>query len=89
MLTSKEYQKKIKKKTYDELLQLRDELMASITRYERGIPKEDAAWKETPDPDVIYYHELQYLAKVYELLAEKYLRKLNQQILSESRAFRY
>ena len=89
MITSKQYLKKIKSKNYDELLVLRDELEASIARYERGIPKEDPSWQETPDPDVVYYHELQYLSVVYGLLSEKFLKKLNQRVLTESRAYQY
>ncbi|MBR2825172.1 MAG: hypothetical protein IKE51_02755, partial [Solobacterium sp.] len=75
MMTSKEYAKKIKKKNYDELIVLRDELVASIRRYEEGIPKDHEDWRQTPDPDVVYYHELQYLAQVYALLSEKFLKK--------------
>lgn len=89
MLTKKEYLKRLKRKSYEELLEEREKLLLSIAHYEQGIPKDNEIWNQDPDPDVIYYHNLQYLSEVYQLLSEKFLKRLNQQILEESRSHKY
>jgi hypothetical protein len=57
--------------SYKELIEIRDEYLDSIKAYEAGDISEEAKMI-CPSPDVIYQSELQYLAELFKLLAEKY-----------------
>ena len=57
--------------SYKELIEIRDELLDSIKAYEAGDISEEAKMI-CPSPDVMYQCELQYLAELFKLLAEKY-----------------
>ena len=58
--------------TYEELLQLREELLDEIYGFEED---PSAGWERMPGPDVVYRMNLQYLGKLCELIAEKHREK--------------
>ena len=63
-----------KDETYEELLELRDELIDEIIEFEEST----GAVSEIlimPSPDVIYQMNLEYLGKLCELISEKYRQK--------------
>lgn len=61
--------------SYKELLPVRDELLAAILSFEehKDDPAEDMM--VCPSPEVVYQCNLEYLAKLCELIAEKYNRE--------------
>ena len=59
-----------KDKTYQELLAERNKLIREIKQYESGEESEHIIIN--PSPDVRYQCNLQYLAKICELIAKKY-----------------
>lgn len=58
-----------KSKSYEELLEIRDELLDEIVYFEEH---PDQPVLMMPSPDVIYKMNLRYLGKLCELIAEKY-----------------
>lgn len=60
-----------RKKSYEELLALRDDLFADIQRFEHKEISEDE-WMIHPSPEVIYQCNLQYLARLCDFIAERY-----------------
>lgn len=58
--------------TYEELVQLRAELMEQILEYEKEDSKNKGNWTSFPTPDVKYMMNLQYLARVCNFIAKKY-----------------
>ncbi len=58
---------------YEELLPIRDELIEEIRDFEKHGGGDTGI---CPSPDVIYQVNLEYLAKLCELIAEKYRDKL-------------
>lgn len=58
--------------TYEELVELRGELLAQITKYEKEQSKDKGNWTNFPTPDVMYMMNLQYLARICNFIAKKY-----------------
>jgi len=73
MISPNNYYDLQKDKTYEELLIERFELIKSVEAFESS--KNDENIEVSPSPDVRYQMELQYLAKLCELIAEKYNAK--------------
>ena len=61
-----------KDKSYEELIEIRDEFIEDIKDFEEN---PDQITFRHPSPDVIYHMNLLYLAKLCELIAEKYNEK--------------
>ena len=55
---------------YEDLLPIRDELIEDIKAFEQGDISESVI--VSPSPDVIYQCNLDYLAELLKLIAEKY-----------------
>lgn len=75
MISPGVYAEQLKDKSYRELLQERDELLAYIRTFEENGKKGDRTgkeWQRMPSPDVQYQMDLEYLAAVCLVLAEKY-----------------
>ena len=64
----------IKHKSYKQLLRERDKLIHKIYTYERDKP-EFSEMLMNPSPEVIYQIDLLYLAKLCELIVEKFREK--------------
>lgn len=63
-----------KNDSYEDLIALRSELIGEIEVFERKeIPKE--RWEICPTPDVVYQSDLQYLAALCNLIAERFSRE--------------
>lgn len=59
--------------SYEELLRLRDEFLESIHSFEAADGNIEV--KMMPSPDVVYQMDLEYLAKVCELISEKFRQR--------------
>ncbi len=59
-------------KSYEELIEVRDEMMEDIKDFEEY---PDQTCLISPSPEVVYQMNLKYLAKLCELIAEKYNEK--------------
>lgn len=64
----------LKDKKYKELLKERDSRMEAIRAFENDKNRSGEEWMIKPSPEVIYQCNLQYLAKICELIAETYNR---------------
>ena len=64
-----------KDKSYEELLPVRDRLIRQIRYYEKHADelRLDAT---NPSPEVVYQCNLKYLAKLSDLIAEKYNKEI-------------
>ena len=69
MISPEVYIEEQKNKSYEELLAERDRLISDIKQFEGGEKNEQVT---EPSPDVVYQCNLKYLAKICELIAEKY-----------------
>ncbi|MGI6256627.1 MAG: hypothetical protein ACOYJU_00950 [Anaerovoracaceae bacterium] len=72
MISPDSFKELNKDKTYSELLEVRNELLAEIKSFEEDDRKSDELIEISPSPEVVYQCNLLYLAKVAELLSEKY-----------------
>ena len=76
MIAPEVFVKMYKDKTYEELIQIRYELIDEIEGFEeRAASGEPEVIKIHPSPDVRYQMNLQYLGKLCELIVEKYREK--------------
>ena len=63
-----------KNDSYEDLIALRSKLIGEIEAFERKeIPQE--RWEICPSPDVVYQSDLQYLAALCNLIAERFSRE--------------
>ena len=69
MISPEVYVSMQKDKSYEELIQIREELIEDIKEFEKN---PDQTCFMHPSPEVIYQVNLQYLGKLCELIAEKY-----------------
>ena len=69
MISPEVYIEEQKNKSYEELLVERDRLISDIKQFEGDEKNEQVI---EPSPDVVYQCNLKYLAKICELIAEKY-----------------
>lgn len=73
MISPDTYIKQVKHKSFEELLEERDNLFAEIKRFEQTINYSvENEWTISPAPEVVYQCNLQYLAKLCELIQRKY-----------------
>ena len=74
MIDPKTYIDQYKNCSYEELLEQREELLGYIYEFEKG---EGVAGNQiiSPSPSVIYQCNLQYLAELCNLIADKYSEK--------------
>lgn len=69
MISPEVFEEEHKNDSLERLIAVREELMDSIHDYENGKNNDDAMM---PSPSMIYQCDLMYLAKVCELIIEKY-----------------
>lgn len=69
MISPEIFKEEHKNDSLERLIAVREELMDSIHDYENGKNNDDAMM---PSPSTIYQCDLMYLAKVCELIIEKY-----------------
>lgn len=77
MMSPEMYIELIKDKKYAELLPVRDELLQAIREFESE-PFDPAQATMHPSPDVIYQVQLQYLARLCELICDKFNEEFEQ-----------
>jgi hypothetical protein len=73
------FQEEHEQDTYEELLKVRERLLAEIYAFENAAsePETESQIFVAPSPDVVYQCNLGYLAKTAELLAKKYREMIN------------
>ena len=76
MIASKLYEEMISNMTYDELIKERDSLISSIRKFEKYNNMSEDKLLRKPPSDVVYQCELLYLAKVCELISERYNKNI-------------
>ena len=72
MISPEEFIEEYKNKTYTDLVLVRDGLITDILHFEKNrniLVKEQTV---LPSPETIYQMNLSYLAKLFELIADKY-----------------
>ena len=72
MISPESYIYELKEKSYKELLIKREELINEIKKFENGDDERKYNIKMHPSPEVRYKYNLLYLAKLCELIAEKF-----------------
>lgn len=62
-----------REKSYRQLLAIRDELIKEIYEFEKtGVSSPEDISVIAPSPETVYRCNLEYLAKICELISEKY-----------------
>ena len=59
-------------KTYEELIEVRNELINSIKKFEATPQNEDSDFIICPGPDVVYQINHEYLSKICLLIVQKF-----------------
>lgn len=75
MISPDSYIEMIEDKSYYSLLKKRDCLVREIRRFEKDKDRSGEEWMIHPSPEVRYQMNLQYLAKLCELISEVYNRE--------------
>ena len=75
MISPKGFVEECKEKTYKQLIQERDELVAYITEYENKKISGDRSgdeWNYCPSPEIRYQCHLEYLSELCKYMQQKY-----------------
>lgn len=75
MISPDSYMERIKKASYEELIEERDELIRFLQKYEENEKNGDRTgpeWMIHPQPDVRYQVYMDYLAELIPYMREKY-----------------
>lgn len=76
MISPEGYADSLIDKSYEELIVIREELIEEIHIFENEKVINDELYMLSPSPDVIYQCNHLYLAKLCELIPEKYVKSL-------------
>ena len=76
MISPDMYKETISDMTYEELIKERDSLIKRIKKFEQCNNSDEDVLIKNPSPEVVYQCELLYLAKVCELISERYNKNI-------------
>ena len=78
VLSPNEFANEHQDDSYEELLELRESLLASIYKYEKENEKKEFNPANFPSPETKYLIDLQCLARICNFIAKRYNEQINE-----------
>ena len=75
MVSSEAFIEEYKDKTYEELIEVRNELIKDIKKYESNFKDSEEFTIVCPSPELVYQMNHEYLSELCMLIAEKFGEK--------------